>query len=112
MESLITPDELERTVRHRFGSLWAIRVPFALLPWFLAPAFLFPPCGSSSWLPRARANCPYPRPEATRLTSPEGQDGNRAQRPNARERRLSASQKLAMVARELTHATKAMSATA
>jgi hypothetical protein len=43
MGPLITPDELERTVRHRLGSLWAIRVPFALLPWFLAPAFLFPP---------------------------------------------------------------------
>jgi hypothetical protein len=43
MGSLITPDELERVVRYRLGSLWPIRVPFALLPWFLAAAALFPP---------------------------------------------------------------------
>jgi len=43
IRSLITPDELERTVRQRLGSLWAIRIPFALLPWFLAPTALFPP---------------------------------------------------------------------
>jgi hypothetical protein len=43
MGSLITPDELERVVRHRLGSLWPIRVPFALLPWFLAAASIFPP---------------------------------------------------------------------
>ena len=46
MGPLITPDELERTVRHRLGSLWAIRAPFALLPWFLAAAAVFPPNSS------------------------------------------------------------------
>jgi hypothetical protein len=30
-------------VRQKLGSLWPIRLPFALLPWFLAAASIFPP---------------------------------------------------------------------